>query len=421
MSFVSKYHKISFVQDSKIRYFYRKFIDFDIIIWYNVSDVISTYGFSVFYFKKVKGGYIMAWTMLQNTILQMKEATDRTIGVLDVSGKVCACTDSSLKGSFCEDAISALEEMIGSYLVFGGNTYKPVSTPGARFEYVVFVSGEDETAKSLAVMAALAVGNAKKYYDEKHDKTTFIKNIILDNILSGDIYIKASELRMAQDIPHIVFLIRQTDRFDTSALDIVSNMFPDKNKDFVVSVSENEVVLVHEVSPIDEIKDHIKIAESIRDTLKSELLTKIEIGIGTVARSLKDLAVSYKEAQSAISVGKMFDSQKEIMSYENLGIGRLIYQLPTTLCEMFLSEVFPDNAIESLDSETLMTIQKFFENNLNVSETSRNLFVHRNTLVYRLEKIKKITGLDLREFDHAITFKVALMVKKYLSTQFSSF
>ncbi len=363
----------------------------------------------------------MAWTMLQNTILQMKEATDRTIGVLDVSGKICACTDTSLKGSFCEDAISALEEMIGSYLVFDGNTYKPVSTPGARFEYVVFVSGEDETAKSLAVMAALAVGNAKKYYDEKHDKTTFIKNIILDNILSGDIYMKASELRMSQDVPHIVFLIRQTERFDTSALDIVANMFPDRNKDFVISVSENEVVLVHEVSPIDEIKDHIKIAESIHDTLKSELLTKIEIGIGTVARSLKDLAVSYKEAQSAISVGKMFDSQKEIMSYENLGIGRLIYQLPTTLCEMFLSEVFPDNAIESLDSETLMTIQKFFENNLNVSETSRNLFVHRNTLVYRLEKIKKITGLDLREFDHAITFKVALMVKKYLSTQFSSF
>ena len=170
-----------------------------------------------------------------------------------------------------------------------------------------------------------------------------------------------------------------------------------------------------------DIKEFIKTAEGIRDTLKSELLVKTEIGIGAVARTLKDLAVSYKEAQSAINVGKMFDTERDIMSYENLGIGRLIYQLPTTLCEMFLSEVFKDDSLEALDAETLMTIQKFFENNLNVSETSRNLFVHRNTLVYRLEKIKKITGLDLREFDHAIIFKVALMVKKYLSTQGSAF
>ena len=363
----------------------------------------------------------MAWLMLQNTILQMKEATDRAVGVIDTSGTVCACTDLSLKGTVREDAVSALEEMVGSFLVFDGVTYKPVSTPGTRFEYVVFVEGEDEHAKSLAIMAALAVGNAKRYYDEKHDRATFIKNIILDNILSGDIYMKANELRMAQEVPHVVFLIRQTEQCDAAAIDIITSMFPDKQKDFVISISENEIALVHEVSLISESRDFIRIAENIRDTLKSELLTKTEIGIGTVAKNLKDLAVSYKEAQSAINVGKMFDTEREIMSYENLGIGRLIYQLPTTLCEMFLSEVFPDNSLEALDSETLMTIQKFFENNLNVSETSRNLFVHRNTLVYRLEKIKKVTGLDLREFDHAITFKVALMVKKYLSTQNSSF
>ena len=359
----------------------------------------------------------MAWVMLQNTILQMKEATDRTIGVINVSGAVCACTDSNLKGSVREGAINAIDEMIGSYLVYDGYTYKPVSTPGSRFEYVVFVSGEDEQAKSLAVMASLAVGNAKKYYDEKHDRTTFIKNIILDNILSGDIYMKASELRMPQDVPHIVFLIRQTANADSAALDVVSNMFPDKTRDFVISISEKEIALVHQVSPADETRDFMKIAENIRDTLNSELLATTEIGLGTVASSLKDLAVSYKEAQSAIDVGKMFDTERDIMSYENLGIGRLIYQLPTTLCEMFLSEVFRDDSLESLDQETLVTIQKFFENNLNVSETSRNLFVHRNTLVYRLEKIKKITGLDLREFDHAIIFKVALMVKKYLSSQ----
>ncbi len=363
----------------------------------------------------------MALRMLQNTILQMKEATDRTVGVINISGEIVACTDQSLKGQLRSDALASLEEMVGSYIVQDGYTYKPIATPGTRFEYVVFVSGEDEFARTICVMAALAVGNAKKYYDEKHDRATFLKNIILDNILSGDIYMKANELRMPQDVPHIVYLIRQLEQSDTAAIDVVQSMFPDKDRDFVVSISENEIVLIQEIAPHSDIKSFIKAAESIRDTLKAELLAKTEIGIGTVASTLKDLAVSYKEAQSAINIGKMFDTDRDIMSYENLGIGRLIYQLPTTVCEMFLSEVFKNNTLDDLDAETLNTIQKFFENNLNVSETSRNLFVHRNTLVYRLEKIKKITGLDLREFDHAIVFKVALMVKRYLSIQGSVF
>ena len=153
------------------------------------------------------------------------------------------------------------------------------------------------------------------------------------------------------------------------------------------------------------------------DTINAELLVKCVIGIGTVVPQLKDLSRSLKEAQVAIEVGRVFDADKTIINYENLGIGRLIYQLPTTLCEMFLQEVFKKNPIDALDKETLFTINKFFENNLILSETARKLFVHRNTLVYRLEKIKKLTGLDLREFDDAITFKVALMVKKYLASR----
>ena len=156
---------------------------------------------------------------------------------------------------------------------------------------------------------------------------------------------------------------------------------------------------------------------NIADTLCTEFYTKVAIGISTAVDNIKDLARAYKEAQIALDVGKVFENEKSVVSYENLGIGRLIYQLPTTLCEMFLQEVFKKGSLESLDRETLMTIQCFFENNLNVSETSRKLFVHRNTLVYRLEKIRKLTGLDLREFEHAITFKVALMVKKYLSSK----
>ena len=200
-----------------------------------------------------------------------------------------------------------------------------------------------------------------------------------------------------------------------SAFDVVQNLFPDKQKDFVFNVNETDIVLVKEVKPGIESKDLEKLARSIVDTLGGEFYTKAQVGIGSVIAGIKDLARSFREAQAALEVGKVFDTERLIVSYDNLGIARIIYQLPTTLCEQYLREVFKKGSIESLDHETLFTIQKFFENNLNVSETSRKLFVHRNTLVYRLEKIKKLTGLDLREFDHAIIFKVALMVKKYLT------
>ena len=191
-------------------------------------------------------------------------------------------------------------------------------------------------------------------------------------------------------------------------------MFPDKSRDYVISISESDIVLVKELKTPQENKSVEEFAKSIVDTALSEFYLKATVGIGSVVSSIKELAHSFKDAQVALEVGKVFDTEKSTINYESLGIARLIYQLPSTLCEMFLSEVFRRGSLESLDRETLMTIQAFFDNNLNVSETSRKLFVHRNTLVYRLEKIKKLTGLDLREFDHAITFKVALMVKKYV-------
>jgi len=238
----------------------------------------------------------------------------------------------------------------------------------------------------------------------------------MDNILPGDIYVKARELHFNADVARVAFLIRILSTNDVSAYDVIQNLFPDKNKDFVFNISENEIVLIKETKPNIDSKDLEKLARSIVDTLSSEFYTRATVGIGTGVVGIKDLARSFKEAQVALEVGKVFDTDESIVSYDNLGIARLIYQLPTTLCETFLKEVFKQGSIDSLDHETLFTIHRFFENNLNVSETSRKLFVHRNTLVYRLEKIKKLTGLDLREFDHAIVFKIALMVKKYLTS-----
>ena len=357
----------------------------------------------------------MSNRMFQGVIHQMKEAVDRVIGVIDENGIIISCSELVKIGeprqgirdelSYTNDAITA-----------GGYTYRPIGS-GAKAEYIVFVEGEDKMADKISMILSVTLGNIRSLYDEKYDKSSFIKNIILDNILPSDIYVKSKELHFNADISRIVYLVKFTGKSDVNPFDMVQNMFPDKNKDYVISVGEHDIVLVKEIKPNYDIKEVEKIAKNISDTLSTEFYAKVSVGIGTAVDSIKDLARSYKEAQVAIEVGKVFDTEKNIISYENLGIGRLIYQLPTTLCEMFLAEVFKKGSLESLDHETLSTIQCFFENNLNVSETSRKLFVHRNTLVYRLEKIRKLTGLDLREFEHAITFKVALMVKKYLSSK----
>ncbi len=358
----------------------------------------------------------MSNRLFQGIIYQMKDAVDRVIGVIDETGVVISCSELVKIGEIRQgirDELSYTSEIT----TLGGYTYRALGAGAAKSEYVVFVEGEDKTAERLSMLLAISLGNIKVLYDEKHDKSSFIKNIILDNILPSDIYIKSKELHFAGDVSRVVFLIKFTGKNDVVPYDVLQNMFPGKNKDYVISVGERDSVLVKEIKPNYDMRDIEKMARSISDTISTEFYTKVSIGIGTVVDNIKDLSRSYKEAQVALEVGKVFDTEKDIISYDNLGIGRLIYQLPTSLCEMFLQEVFKKGPLESLDRETLTTIQAFFENNLNVSETSRKLFVHRNTLVYRLEKIRKLTGLDLREFEHAITFKVALMVKKYLSSK----
>ena len=359
----------------------------------------------------------MSNSVFQGVIVQLKEVTDRVFGVIDTEGCVVSCTDVTMLGEHWADAALKVANTSENTVTFGQKTFKAILGSTNYLEYAVFCSGDDEAARGYCQMAYIALNDAKTFYEEKHDRGTFVKNIIMDNILPGDIYIRAKELHFATDAPRAVYLVRQVGHADVSTVDVLSGMFPDKTQDFVISINETDIAVVKQITHNTTAEDMEKIAQNMEDTLKNELYVKTVIGFGTVAEHLRSLADSYKEAQTAIDVGKVFDTEKSIINYENLGIGRLIYQLPTTLCDIFLSEVFKKNSIDSLDQETLFTINKFFENNLNVSETSRKLFVHRNTLVYRLEKIKKLTGLDLRQFDHAIVFKVALMVRKYLSSR----
>lgn len=361
----------------------------------------------------------MSNRLFQGLVHQMRDTMDATIGVVDESATIIACSELPKVGTTNEFVSLDLSDTHDIF-VRDGYTYKPFGAH-AKPDYAVFVEGTDDTAAKYASILAITLSNIKQYYDEKYDRNNFIKNVVLDNVLPGDIVIKARELHFNAEISRVVLLIRIVSSNDISAYDVIQNLFPDKNKDFVFNITESDIVLVKEIKSSVDSKDLEKLARSIADTLSSEFYTRVNVGIGTAVTSVKDLSRSFKEAQTALEVGKVFDTDKIIVSYDNLGIARLIYHLPGTLCETFLHEVFKRGSIESLDHETLFTIQRFFENNLNVSETSRKLFVHRNTLVYRLEKIKKLTGLDLREFDHAIIFKIALMVKKYLQAEPTKF
>ncbi len=355
----------------------------------------------------------MTTKIFQDMINQFSEPIGRTIGIINRSGTVIACSDAMRVGDVYEDAV---EELIyGQDCVHANGKVLRTIEAEDRWEYIVFVEGEDAEAEKYARLLALSIANVKQYYDEKYGKASFIKNVIVDNILPGDIFVKARELHLSGEVPRVVMLFRIGQKSEVSPFEVIQNLFPDKNKDFVININESDIALVKETRPEIESRDLEKLAKAVLDTLSAEFFTQATAGIGTVVTGIRDLARSFKEAQMAMEVGKIFDGGRIIARYDNLGIARLLYQLPRPMCEMFLREVFPRDTLDSLDSETLFTIDKFFENNLNVSETARKLFVHRNTLVYRLDKIKKSTGLDLRELDHAITFKVAMMVRKYLN------
>ena len=366
----------------------------------------------------------MSNRLFQNVIQQMKGAIDRNIGVIDENGVIAACSDLSHMGEI-RTGIREELSFTAEFVVLGGVTYRYINS-AAKTGPVVFVEGGDKEAERVSLLLAITLSNIKNLYDEKYDKGSFIKNIMLDNILPSDIYIKSKELHFTSEEHHAVLVIKFSDKVDMMPYDIIQGMFPDKTHDYVINIGEQDIVLVKEVEPTADVHEMELLAGAIVETLMTESYPKkVYIGISTIVDNLKDLARAYKEARIALEVGKVFDNERSVVSYENLGIGRLIYQLPTTLCEAFLQEVFKRGSLESLESRDddtqMKTVRAFFENNLNVSKTAESLYVHRNTLVYRLEKIRKLTGLDLREFDHAVTFKVALMVKKYLSTKPAKF
>lgn len=354
----------------------------------------------------------MANQIVQNTIYQLSDTLGSGLGVIDECYSIISYDENRRVSENLAQIISIASETDRMFTYDGYTFLCPSSSPTT--DYIYYAPGTDEAAARNVSVLSIALGSLKRLHDDKFDKLNFMKNVILDNILTGDLIIKAKDLRIHYDTPRLVFLVKTTNTSDFSAADVLRNIYPDRSNDFVISLDANTIVLIKSVSNDISHDESNDIAKTILSTLNSEALIQAVIGIGTIAPTIGTLAKSYKDASVALEVGKVFDTEKSIVDYDNLGIARLIYHLPTTLCEIFLNEVFKKESIDVLDQETIYTIQKFFENNLNVSETSRQLYVHRNTLVYRLDKVEKLTGLDLRIFEHAIVFKVAMMVKKYL-------
>ena len=350
--------------------------------------------------------------ILQNTVEGIKAITRIDLCVMDVEGKPLATT------------MTNAEEHENAVLTFVGSPAESQSLSGYQFfkvydeqqlEYILLVKGDSEDVYMLGRMATFQIQNLLIAYKERYDKDNFIKNLLLDNLLLVDIYNRAKKLHIEIEARRIVFLIETHTERDVGALETIRTLFAgSKQKDFITSVDEKNIIMVKELKTDETYEDMEKVANVILDNINSEAMSKVRVSFGTIINEIKDVSRSYKEAKMALDVGKIFYSERNIIAYSNLGIGRLIYQLPLPLCKMFIKEIFDGKSPDDFDDETISTINKFFENNLNVSETSRQLYIHRNTLVYRLDKLQKMTNLDLRTFEDAITFKIALMVVKYM-------
>lgn len=351
--------------------------------------------------------------IFQNLIYQLKDIIEYEFGIMDGSGLVLASSNADEIGSVLNVAETVLDSR-ENIIEIEGITYQKVFVKG-KIEYITFIKAALEKVSKLLSLFSVNVINIKSYHEDKFDKTNFIKEILTNKAVLNEIPLRAKELHVAYNISRSVFLIKTEKGKDVQTVEILQSLFPNRARDYVIAMDDESTVLVRELKSKEDPADTEKVARSIVDTLNTELMVKACLGIGTTADNLRELGRAMNEAQVAIEVGSIFENDSRIARYDKLGLGRLIYKLHPSLCRLFLKEVFKEGSFELLDDETIMTIQKFFENNLNVSETSRQLYVHRNTLVYRLDKIQKITGLDLRQFDDAIVFKVSMLVSKYLS------
>ncbi len=348
---------------------------------------------------------------IQTSIDELKAITKVDLYVYDLSGMTVASTTEQT--DITGDLIRGFANSPADSQVIGPHHLLKILDDGELL-YVLVAKGSTDDVYMIGKIAVCQIQNLAIAYKERFDRNNFFQNLLLDNLLLVDIYNRAKKLHVEVSVPRAVFLVEARPEKDSIVTEFLKGMFSAQAGDYITTVDESSVILIKSLEPNAKHEDLLEIADTIVGTMNTEAMLNVRVSFGTVVQELKDVSKSYKEAKMALDVGKIFYAERNVAAYSTLGIGRLIYQLPVNLCKIFIEEIFGENIPSELDEETLTTINKFFENNLNVSETSRQLFVHRNTLVYRIEKIQKSSGLDLRNFDDALTFKIALMVVNYM-------
>ena len=349
--------------------------------------------------------------VIKTSIDELKTITKVDLCVLDLDGNTMASTFDL--DDLSQDILTGFADSLVDSQVIGQHHLLKILDNDEPI-YILDAKGAGEEAYMIGKIAVSQLQNLIIAYKEKYDRNNFFQNLILDNMLLVDIYNRAKKLRIEALVPRVVFLIETEGEEDNPASELLSSMFSAQAGDYITAIDEDNVILIKALTEKEDDESLNQIADTVVDMMNMEAMMNVRVAYGTVVKELKEVSRSYKEAKMALDVGKIFYAEKKVTAYSTLGIGRLIYQLPINLCRMFIEEIFGDNVPDDLDEETLTTINKFFENNLNISETSRQLFVHRNTLVYRIEKLEKSTGLDIRTFDDALTFKIALMVVNYM-------
>ena len=350
---------------------------------------------------------------IQAALDEIKEISRIDLALYTEKGKLTAATFEPQE-NFEHAVLSFAESMAESQMVAGCHFFK-VMVEG-ELEYVLLTKASAEDAYMVGRLAVCQIRNLVSSYMEQFDRNNFMQNILLGNMLVVDMYNKAQKLHIEQ-AERVVYVIGFENKKDATALELVKNLFASKTRDFVTEIDDSSIILIKDTRDMKEDHDLKTLADMIVDNLHAEAMVRVRVGYGNRVNNMPDIAKSYQEAKMALEVGKIFYADKETIAYRYLGIGRLIYQLPMSLCEMFIHEVFGEEVPDVFNEEISGTIQKFFENNLNISETARQLYVHRNTLVYRLERLEKAIGLDIRKFDDAMTFKIAMMVLAHMNYQ----
>lgn len=347
---------------------------------------------------------------IRTALEEIKEISRIDLALYTEKGKQVAATFVP-EGNMESAVTSFADSMAESQMLAGCHFFKVVVE--GELEYILLTKSSAEDAYMVGRLAVCQVRNLAAAYMEQFDRNNFMQNVLLGNMLVVDMYNKAQKLHIEQS-DRVVYVIDLEGKKDSTAMELVKNLFVTKTRDFVTEIDEQSIILIKDVRDMKSEDELDSLASMIVDNMHTEAMVRVRVGYGNRVNNLQDIAKSYQEAKMALEVGRIFYVEKEIVAYRYLGIGRLIYQLPMSLCEMFIHEVFGEEVPDIFNEETTTTIQKFFENNLNISETARQLYVHRNTLVYRLERLEKVIGLDIRKFDDAMTFKIALMVISHM-------